>query len=247
MGLSRSRTGGEGGGLGRKSSLLQVCRTFSPTWLDMQSVGSVECEDQTPISHMLVSDVVHRFHCLYCHGWEVRGLATSGMLAEGETGSPLTALHLARMNLRFSEKATLYTNGDDQLARDIEAVLATSPTTPMEVEPRHIAHLEKSAVGAEVIVHLIDGTCRTEGFMSHKPTTVLRGNLYQQLGLALTPKGVLQVNALGQTSLSGVFAAGDIAQPFTQAVGTAIASGTAAGAGAPLQIQAELWGQQSLF
>jgi len=68
-----------------------------------------------------------------------------------------------------------------------------------------------------------------------------------KLGLELTPKRVIQVNSLGQTSVKGVFLAGDMSQSFTQAVGAAISPGTAAGASAPLQVQAEKLGQEALF
>ncbi|KAF2116033.1 hypothetical protein BDV96DRAFT_491828 [Lophiotrema nucula] len=232
----------------KEDGMFKVKDDDGKTWVGRKVILATGVKDVFPnipgYAECWISGI---FHCLYCHGWEVRGLSSSGMLAEGDTGSTLTALHLARMNLRFSSKVTLYTNGNDPLASDIEAALAKSSTAPMEVEPRQIAKFEKGAKTAEVVVHFVDGTSKLEGFISHKPQTVLKGVLHEQLGLELTPKGVIQVNPLGGTSVKGVFAAGDIAQPFTQAVGTAISSGTAAGAGAPLQVQAETWGQQPLF
>lgn len=168
------------------------------------------------------------------------------MFAVGETSIVLTALFLARQVLRMTDKMTIYTNGNEQLAKDLDAAIAAAPA-PMTVDPRPIAKLVKGAKAAEVEVHFADGDSQTEGFIAHKPKTQLRGTLAQQLGLELTPKGVLELKPpFNQTSLRGVFAAGDCSSPM-QIINSAIYSGTLAGGGAPVQIQAEEWKQPPLF
>lgn len=47
----------------------------------------------------------------------------------------------------------------------------------------------------EVLTHSFqDGTTKTEGFLAHKPSTKLRGNLAQQLELPLTPMNTIVVS-----------------------------------------------------
>ncbi|KAI0153917.1 hypothetical protein BJ166DRAFT_534023 [Pestalotiopsis sp. NC0098] len=46
----------------------------------------------------------HSFYCLYCHGWEEKGVSSAGMLIEGDTSKWVVALHFARQALRLSEK-----------------------------------------------------------------------------------------------------------------------------------------------
>ncbi|ROW17441.1 hypothetical protein VPNG_00942 [Cytospora leucostoma] len=186
------------------------------------------------------------FHCLYCHGWEERGVPSAGMLAEGDTGAVIPALHFARQALRMSKQVTLYTNGNEQLAKDLTDALEAAPA-PMKVDPRKITELVKAPERARITLQLEDGTTATEGFLAHKPRTRLRGDLAQQLGLELTPMSTIKVNPpFNQTSVKGVFAAGDCASPM-QTVTAALHSGTCTGGGAPLQIQAETFRQPAIF
>lgn len=109
------------------------------------------------------------------------------MLAVGETGVVLTALFFARQVLRMTDRMTIYTNGNEELAKDLDAAIAAAPA-PMTVDPREIAKLVKGPNGAEVEVHFKNGDSQTEGFIAHKPKSKLRGTLAEQLGLELTPK-----------------------------------------------------------
>jgi pyruvate/2-oxoglutarate dehydrogenase complex dihydrolipoamide dehydrogenase (E3) component len=188
---------------------------------------------------------------------------SSGIIAEGDCGSVVVALHIARQALRLSKETTMYTLGNEQLAADIAAAIGATAAPRMKVDARAISKLVKVPERAEVTIHFDDGTTKTEGYMVHKPKTILRGDLAHQLGLELTPQGteilfrqvVITLTAQGtikvnppfnQTSVKGVFAAGDAANPM-QTVTQAIFSGTACGGGAPLQLQAEAYGQKALF
>lgn len=88
-------------------------------------------------------------------------------------------------------------------------------------------------------VEFEDGSTAPFGYMIHKPPTVASGTFAQQLGLELTPSGDIPVvGPMQQTSISGVFAAGDCATPVKQmAVG--MGAGVAAGAGVSMQIVME--------
>lgn len=110
----------------------------------------------------------------------------------------------------------------------------------MIVDARKIPKLFKHAGRAQVALHFEDGRRKTEGILSHKPQSRLRGDLAQQLALVLTPKNLIQVTPpFHQTSLRGVLAAGDCSSPM-QTVNGALYSGTCTGAGAPGQLQYRL-------
>lgn len=168
------------------------------------------------------------------------------MLAEGDTSIAIVALHFARQALRMTEQVTLYTNGDEKLAQDLKEAVEAAPA-PMTVDSRKITKLSKAQERSQITLHFEDGTSRTEAFLAHKPKTKLRGTLAQQLGLELTPMGTIMVDGpFNQTSVKGVFAAGDCFSPM-QTVNAALHSGTCTGGGAPLQIQAETFKQRALF
>lgn len=170
------------------------------------------------------------------------------MLAQGEVSNVLLALHFARQALQISESVTLYTNGNDQLAADLRAALETAISAPpMTVDARKIAKLSKAPHRAQITLHFTDGTTKTEGFLAHKPSTKVRGDLAMQLGLGFTSKGTIAVSPpFNQTTVKGVFAAGDCCSPM-QTITAALHSGTCAGGGVPLQIQAERYGQKAIF
>jgi thioredoxin reductase len=132
------------------------------------------------------------------------------------------------------------------LANDLRAAIDTA-TVPMKVDSRKIESLVKAPHRARCNLHFTDGTSATEAFIAHKPKTKLRGDLAQQLCLELAPASIIKVNPpFNQTSLRGVFAAGDCAAPM-QTVTNALQSGSCTGGGAPLQIQAETCNQKALF
>ena len=183
---------------------------------------------------------------MYCHGWEERGTPSAGMLADGEASKVPVALHLARQVLRMSDQVTLYTNGNTELAEQLSEALKAAPA-PMTVDSRKISKLVKGSENAQVVLHLEDGTSKIEAFLAHKPKTKLRGDLAQQLGLEMTPMNTIKVTPpFNQTSLRGVFAAGDCSSPM-QTVTGALFSGTCTGGGAPLQLQADALGQPAIF
>jgi pyruvate/2-oxoglutarate dehydrogenase complex dihydrolipoamide dehydrogenase (E3) component len=146
----------------------------------------------------------------------------------------------------MTEQVTLYTNGNENLAKDLKAALDAAPA-PMTVNSKKIAKLVKNSERSRVTLNFDDGTSITEAFLAHKPNTKLRGDLAQQLGLELSSMKTISVNPpFNQTRVKGVFAAGDCSSPM-QTVTAALHSGTCTGGGAPLQIQAETYKQQAIF
>lgn len=217
------------------------------TWVGKKVILATGVEDIFPdipgYAECWVSGI---FHCLYCHGWEEKGTKSAGMLAEGDTAAVVPALHFARQALRMSEQVTLYTNGNEQLAKDLTDALTAAPA-PMKVDSRKISKLVKAPERAQITLQFEDGGSTTEAFLAHKPKTKLRGTLAQQLGCELTPMNTVKINPpFNQTNIKGVFAAGDCSTPM-QTVTAALHSGTCTGGGAPLQIQAETYNQRAIF
>lgn len=182
-----------------------------------------------------------RFHCLFCHGYEDRGKRSAGVLAVGDlAASAGAALVVARQASTLADKVTLYTNGSDEVAQALEAVLLPHQRGSIKTDSRPIARLVKEAEGSDVTVHFSDGSePAQEGFLAHKPKLVLNGpSLAADLGLELTPQGDIKTLPPGvQTSVEGVFAAGDCGT-MLKTVANAVASGSNAAAFVSMQVLA---------
>ena len=95
-------------------------------------------------------------------------------------------MHFARNAAQLTpKKATIYTNGDEQLAATIAERIKSSSS--FHVDSREIVRLEKGPHRAEVIVHFRDCTTATEGFLGHKPKSGLKSDFAKQLGVEITP------------------------------------------------------------
>ena len=185
------------------------------------------------------------FHCLFCHGSEERFSASSGVLAGGDLANVPPVLHFARNAHQLTPQGvTIYTHGQASLHDALTNALG--PNSKIKVDSRVITSLEKGAHRAEVILHFSDGSHAVEGFLAHKPKCQLNRTLAQQLDLELTPQVDLKVTPpFCQTSLQGVFTAGDTSSMMKIAP-NALFTGSAAGAGAAAQLQAEAMGHRSL-
>ncbi|KAJ5894552.1 hypothetical protein N7495_006243 [Penicillium taxi] len=185
------------------------------------------------------------FHCLFCKGYEERGCISAGVLAiDGLSKSPW-ALHVARQVSALTQTVTIYTNGSEDLAKEVSADFGASVV--MKVDSRVIKRLSKQAEKASVLVEFEDGSSVLEGFIAHTPATKLHGQFAEQLGLELTPSGDIKAGPpFYQTTEKGVFVAGDNCG-ILKNVPHAIFSGSLAGMGVSTQIEAENQGQKPLF
>lgn len=186
------------------------------------------------------------FHCLFCHGYEERGQQSSGILAIDPLVTGSSALHHARSALRITQSCTVYTNGSKDIASDVNAQMTPQTEGRIKVDARKIKRLEKGSEKAQVTLHFEDGSTVTEAFLAHMPRSVVRGPFCEQLGVEMTPEGLVAVKSnFNATSVHGVYAAGDITV-VQKIMNNAVYSGCAAGAGIALQIQAEENGQKPL-
>ncbi|KAI0385081.1 hypothetical protein F5Y04DRAFT_269031 [Hypomontagnella monticulosa] len=185
------------------------------------------------------------FHCLFCHGYEDRGAASSGVLAIPPISIPALAMHMAGNAAQLSGEVTLYTHGNDDMTTQLNGIVA--PESNFRVEPRRIKRLSENTQANSVIVEFEDGSSKEEKFLVHNPMTSVQGPFVDQLGISLTPMGDIAADApMHQSSVRGVFAAGDCITPYKVTAG-AISSGCNAAVAASTQLQAEKYGLPPMF
>jgi thioredoxin reductase len=171
------------------------------------------------------------FNCPYCDGWEVRDQPLTVLAADPRNLQ--LALHLTR----WSPDVLLCTNGTADLDDDTRRLLDAHK---VQLREEAIAQLDGGDGRLERIV-FADGEPaeRAAGFL-HAPTRQ-RSDLPQQLGCTLLEDGSVMVDDLGQTSVPGVLAAGDMARrPSMPVPGAQVVIAAAEGAIAAVAIDQTL-------
>lgn len=159
------------------------------------------------------------FHCPYCHGWEVRDEPLAVY------GNDAAALHLALLLPQWSPDVVLLTDGrpcftDEERLRLHRRGVAIYEEPVLRLEGRH-GRLD------HIVFATGDGITR-RGLFLRAPQRQ-RSDLPARLGCAIVD-GHVQVDARGQTSVPGIYAAGDMTKtPFQQLI-VAAADGALAGA-----------------
>ena len=165
------------------------------------------------------------FQCPFCDGWEHRDQPMA-LLAPPEM--VLESVHLYRT---WSANLTVLTNGAWELDRELTARLAS---LDIGVIADPIDRVEGNGAHANRIVFRT-GREQPIGVLWIRPQQQARTSLAIELGCELYEAGLIaglvKVEGPGQTTIPGVYAAGDIASPMHQ-VSLAVASGTAAALGA---------------
>lgn len=161
--------------------------------------------------------------CPYCHGHELSGKPVA-VLGSGP--------HVARVVFlleRIASRLTVLTDGAD-LEPGLRAQLDGAGVA---VRPEPVKELSRSAAGATV--SFAEGPSDEVGGIFVAAEFAQRAPFAEQLGLDLLPSGAVEIDAMGRTSVPGVFAAGDMAHvaalPMPMAsVLTAASSGLVAAA-----------------
>ncbi|VWC95771.1 NAD(P)/FAD-dependent oxidoreductase [Burkholderia lata] len=169
-------------------------------------------------------------HCPYCHGYEVSGQQL-GVLAS----HPLS-VHQAILIPDWGP-TTWFTQGAVE-ANEEEAALLDARGVRIERSP--VVEILGDAPRIDAL-RLADGQVVPIDALFVGARTTMASDLAQQLGCAFDdgPLGpVVRVDALKQTSVAGVFAAGDASTPMTNAT-FASASGVMAGVAAHRSL---IWG-----
>jgi thioredoxin reductase len=157
------------------------------------------------------------FHCPYCHGYELDN-GQLGVLATG----PL-AMHQAMLVPDWGQ-TTLFTNSAFEVDSDQAALLAARGVT---IETACVTAI----TGERTDVTLCDGRTVPLAGLFTAPRTRMASPLAEQLQCTFEDGAfgpVIQIDAMKETSVRGVFACGDAARA-TGTVTFAVADGATAG------------------
>lgn len=162
------------------------------------------------------------FHCPACDGYEARDRDVVAI------GWDRHLVGFASTLLNWARSVTVVTDGhrfpDDEACR---AMLDDNGIELVEQEAVEFV----GARGALESVRLADGRCLPASLVFFSLAHVPQLSLATSLGCVLDDDGYVVVGVQGETSVPGVFAAGDIT-PGLQLVQVAAASGAVAGVGA---------------
>ena len=148
------------------------------------------------------------FHCPYCDGWEQRDQPVA-IINSGEA-----SLHAAKLLRVLTDQLTLCTNGDESFDQAARTLLNQLNIRLIEMP---IQRLEGHDTQVESIV-FSDGSKLACKAVFVRLTSTQHAALAEQLGCAMTDTGLVQVDEQGKTSVSGVYAAGDLANRMRQII-----------------------------
>ena len=162
------------------------------------------------------------FHCPFCHGWEVRDRPL-GVLDRSDR-----AIERALLLRFWSDDVTLYANGPLESDASSRSRLEQAG---VEVEERVVRQLRGPEQGLDAIAFVDGGERTCEALLVPAPLHQ-RSSLASALGAraadAASPMGPLALDPMFRTSVSRVYAAGDVDAHALPSVASAIAAGSAA-------------------
>ena len=164
-------------------------------------------------------------HCPYCHGWEVRDQPL------GVLGTNAVSVEHAQLIRQWSDDLVFFTHTHD-----------LTETERDQLEARDIRIVDGEVRGLVVEDNQLRGVVLGDGRTVERSALFVRpelrprlDGLLEQLGCETVDFGFVRVDSVGRTSVRGVWAAGNVANPRAQAI-------TAAGEGstAAISINADL-------
>lgn len=158
-------------------------------------------------------------HCPYCHGYEVKGRKT-GVLGNGDMG-----FELAKIISHWAGGLTLYTNGTSTL--NPQEVLKLNKHNILVVE-NEIAEIRHENGCMTELVFCDTEPEKLQVLFTQLPF-VQQCPIPEKLGCEMTEKGFIFIDKCLQTTVPGVYAAGDCLSLF-RSVANAVASGNKVGA-----------------
>ncbi|MCP1463389.1 NAD(P)/FAD-dependent oxidoreductase [Pseudomonas sp. S3E17] len=159
--------------------------------------------------------------CPYCDGFEVAGQHW-GLVWSGPQ-----SMNQVRLFHDWTDTLTVFANGHD-IPPDIQADLARRGISVVNGRITEIDHDENH----NATVRLNAGPPVAVDILFAHPRNKPSARLHESLGLATvdTPQGVaLKVDERRETSVPGIYAAGDLANPLMASVTLAISHGATAG------------------
>lgn len=186
------------------------------------------------------------FHNLFAQGYDASPEhGHAGVLAVDWLAMPKFAHHMSHFANQLVRDVTIYTNGNEELAKELDASLESKP---WKSDSRKISCMKlNSPSSSEVTITFENGETVTEAFLGHSPISRSNGPFAEQLDIKLSATGEYEVNGLfNQTSVKGVYAAGDTMTMF-KTISYGVATGALAGAGVALDLQEEKFGLPPVF
>lgn len=141
------------------------------------------------------------FHCPFCHGYEARGQAM-GTVANGAM-----AAHALPIHFGLTQDLVLFTSGKADLPVELREAMDRRKVQLVETPIQALLH-EGTVLKA---VALEDGRIikRDALFAAPVPPFETKSKLGEMLGCEKTELGLFKVNEMNETTVKGVFAAGD--------------------------------------
>lgn len=164
----------------------------------------------------LWGDQVH--FCPYCHGYEVHDDQV-GVVADGPMG-----VMKAVMLREWAPDVVLFPGDYEPTAEEVDLLAARG----VPVEQGKITRLVV-ADGRLTGVELADGRVVARSAVFLNPVFVPKDTLLRDLGCDLDDQGWVKTDAVGRTTVPGVWAAGNVVDPMAQLISSAGAGATAAG------------------
>jgi thioredoxin reductase len=148
------------------------------------------------------------FHCPYCDGWEQRDQPVA-ILNRGKA-----ALHIARLLRVLTDDLVICSNGDTEFDSDQWAFLANHNIRVIETL---IDRVEGHDTQVENII-FADGEKLARKAIFVGLSVNQHSDFAAHLGCEFMPNGTVKIDEFGQTSVQGIYAAGDISSPSRQLV-----------------------------
>jgi thioredoxin reductase len=152
--------------------------------------------------------------CPYCHGWEVRDRAW-GYFARPENASHFQPFVLQLRG--WTRDVVVFTNGAFELPEPAQIQFRAAG---IQVETAPVARLVAKGRRLEAVELSNGARVKCEMLFAHPPQQ--QTELVRALGVALDNKGFVQVDPMTrETSVPGIYAAGDSTTPMQAAIAAA--------------------------
>jgi thioredoxin reductase len=156
-------------------------------------------------------------HCPYCHGWEVRDQPI------GVLGTDAGSVEHAHLLRQWSDDIVFFAHSQ-----------IVAPSERAALAARGIVVVEGIVTGFSITddrlsaVQLDDGRAVARSAVFMRPTLGANGRgIIESLGCEVDAGGFIRVDSVGGTSVAGVWAVGNVANPRAQVI-TAAGEGSAA-------------------
>ena len=213
------------GGVIQQARISGVSRDSAGGFTVTINDGSVECARALLVATGLTDEVVSIpglwgrwgrtvHHCPYCHGREVTGQRIVVLGGDSREMS----LKQAGLLRKYSDHVTFVGNG---------IVLSTPERKRLEAFGVRVVEAAAFGLVDEGVV-LADGVLVEADAVFIAPVMRPNDQLLRSLGCSVTNAGLVAVDAAGQTSVPGVWAAGNVVTPSAQIINAAGAASVSA-------------------